>query len=183
MKPEQRLLYLKIGAGAMLALAILIYWIIPPAIDSWKDQTDRIATLKKNVTKGDRMLGREDQLRQTWADMVHANLPQEDSAAENLAIKAVARWARDSGVTFNNLAPSWQDSRDTKDPYRVYECRLAATGDQASLSRFIYELETDPLPVALEECEITARDTHGSQLSMTARFSFLHLPEKGVNGK
>jgi len=59
---------------------------------------------------------------------------------------------------------------------------LAATGSQAALSRFLYELESDSsVPVNLEECELTTRDARGSQLTLTARITFLRLKEPSKN--
>jgi hypothetical protein len=69
-------------------------------------------------------------------------------------------------------SPQWQDNSDNA---KTLEFRATATGTQASLGRFIYEMETDKIPVSLEEYEITTRDEHGAQLTMTARFTFLRL--------
>jgi hypothetical protein len=61
--------------------------------------------------------------------------------------------------------------------YELLEWRAATTGTQSSLGQFIYALETDALPVRLEECEMTARDAKGQQLSGSMRFSFIRLKE------
>jgi hypothetical protein len=173
MKTEQRTLMLKIAAGAGAALWLLDMFVIEPAYHSWNDQSDRIAALRTEVDNGQKLIDRENALRQHWADMMHANLPEEVSAAEDEAFKAVARWAGASQITFTNLTKEWQ----TNDTYKTLDFRISANGDQASIGRFLYELESDSMPVSLEECEITTRDAHGSQLTLTAHFSFLRLPE------
>jgi Tfp pilus assembly protein PilO len=110
---------------------------------------------------------------------VRANLPTEVSAAENEAFQAIGRWATVSGITFSSLAPQWQTHDEG---YDTFECRATATGTQAQLARFIYELESDKVPVSLDEFEITTRDEHGQQLTMTARFSFLRMDLSGKAG-
>ena len=102
--------------------------------------------------------------------MLRANLPADGSAAEAAAFTAVSRWQGDSGVSVTSLTPQWQTRED--EGYDAFEFRAAMTGDQVSLGRFLYELETDPMPCNLEECEISTRDAHGQQLNMAARFSF-----------
>jgi hypothetical protein len=57
----------------------------------------------------------------------------------------------------------------------LYEFRASTTGTQSSLGKFIYQLETDKLPVKLEDCELTARDKTGQQLTGALRFSFIRL--------
>jgi len=163
---------LKITAISLVGLFLLDRIVITPAIASWSAQSDRIDALRQKVDRGQQLLDRQDAIRTKWAEMMRANLPTEVSAAENEAFQAIGRWARDGGITFASLTPQWQDHDEG---YQTLECRASATGNQAQLGRFIYELETDPLPVALEEYEITSRDEHGAELTMTARFSFLRL--------
>jgi Tfp pilus assembly protein PilO len=177
MTDRQRLTYLKIGAISLVSLLLLDWIIISPAIDHWSAQSDRIGALRQKVQRGRQLLDRQNAIRERWAGMVKANLPTEVSAAEHAAYQAIGRWVSVSGISFTSLSPQWQTHDEG---YQTYECRAAATGTQASLARFIYELETDPIPVSLDEFEIATRDEHGAALTMTARFSFLRLniPEK-----
>jgi hypothetical protein len=176
MTPQQRLLVLKIAAAAIVGLLLADRMIISPLSARWHEQSDRIDALKAKVQRGRQLIDREDSIRTHWADMVRANLPEEVAAAENQAFKAVGRWARDSQITFTSLTPQWQ----THDGgYKTLECRVSADGNQATIGRFIYELETDSIPVNLAECELTTRDAHGSQIMFTARFNFLRLANTG----
>ena len=61
------------------------------------------------------------------------------------------------------------------DDYKTYDCRANASGDLESISRFIFELETDSLPVRAEEIEVTSRDDSGDNLSLAIRFSGLQF--------
>ena len=173
-----RTLMLKIAAAGGAALLLLDWFVIEPAYHSWSEQTDRIAALRTQIDNGQKLLDREKALRDHWGDMMRANLPAEGSAAEDEAFKAVARWAGTSQITFTNLTKEWHDPGEG---YKTLDFRISANGDQASIGRFIYELESDSMPVSLEECEITTRDARGSQLTLTAHFSFLRLPETGNN--
>ena len=174
MNNDRRQLLLKITLVAV-GLLLLDTFVIEPSIRGWKEQTARIAALREKVQRGRELCKREAALRERWAGMLSTNLPAEVSAAENVALKAVGRWVRDSQISLTNLTPNWQ-SRD--DCYETYECRVAATGNQAMLGRFLYELESDQtVPVSLEECEFTTRDARGYQLALTARITFLRLKE------
>jgi Tfp pilus assembly protein PilO len=180
MTDSQRLTYLKIGAIGVVGLLLLDWVVITPAMGAWSGQTERIDALRLKVQRGQQLIDRQDAIRQRWAHMVHANLPTEVSAAESEAFQAIGRWARVSGVSFASLTPQWQDHDEG---YQTLDCRASATGTQAALSRFIYELETDPLPVSLDEFELTTRDDRGALLTMTARFSFLRMKVSGKDAK
>jgi Tfp pilus assembly protein PilO len=176
MTDSQRLTYLKIGAISVVGLFLLDRIVITPAIASWGEQSERIDALRQKVDRGQQLLDRQDAIRGHWAGMVRANLPAEVSAAENVAYQAIGRWASVSGITFSSLTPEWQNHDEG---YQTFECRAAATGSQAQLGRFIYEMETDKVPVNLEEFEISSREERGALLTMTARFSFLRLNASG----
>ena len=105
--------------------------------------------------------------------MLRANLSADDSTAENDAFKAINRWTIDSGITVTSATPQHQTREDSG--YDAFEYRVAATGDQVSIGRFLYDLGTDVMPCSLEECEITTRDAHGALLTLSARFSFVRV--------
>jgi len=173
MKPEQRKTFLMIASAAVVGLFLLDRMVITPLSARWKEQGDRIADLQQKVQRGRQLLEREDQIRTRWADMVRADLP-----GENEAYKAISRWAIDSQITFTSLVPQWQMQTRDQD-YDLLECRATAEGNQATIGRIIYDLETDHIPVNLEECELSTRDGHGTQVTFAARFSFLKFASEG----
>ncbi len=172
MKDKDRQALLKIVAIGAVGLFLLNLIVITPAWNSWQAQSKRIETLQGQVNHGRELKSREPSIRGKWAEMQRTDLPEDVSTAENDAYKAIARWARDSKITFTSLTPQW---RNHEEGYDTLECRVAANGDQVSLSRFLYEMEVDPSPVALHECEMTTKDARGQQLTMSARFSFIRL--------
>ena len=178
MKPEQRQQLLVKIVAVCVGLIVLDYGLVEPAIHAWGEQSDRIEALQKKVDRGQTLLDRASTIRGRWADMQRANLPDDLSVAGGDAYGDRGRWISTSGVSLASFDPQWQ-AHDSGD-YDTYDCRASMTGDVVSLGRFIYELEVDPAPVNLEECEISSRDAHGQQLTMSARFSFIHLgPDAG----
>ena len=173
MRSEQRTAVLKIAAGAVVGLFLLDRLVITPATQSWADQSDRIEALSKKVTRGDALVERANNIRQRWNGMKRANLPGDNSVAEDAAYRAFVRWVQASGVTIVSQNAQWQNHEDGG--YETFELRVTATGDQVALGKFVYALEVDPLPVNLEESEITTRDAHGSSLNMTMRVTFARL--------
>ncbi len=180
MQNKSRETLLKIAVGVAVGLFLLDRIILGPAISSWKSQGERIADLRQKVQRGRQLLDREKSLRSRWAEMQRTDLGEDSSAAESDVFKAIGRWGRDSRVSFNSLTPQW---RSHEEGYDTLEFRAAATGDQASLGRLLYEIEMDALPARVEETELTARDTQGKQLALAVRFSFLRITGVGRNVK
>ena len=55
------------------------------------------------------------------------------------------------------------------------ECRVDGFGNLSSLTRFLYDVEKDPMALKVEAVEITARDNDGQQLSLALQVSGLLL--------
>jgi hypothetical protein len=182
MTASQRQTYLKIAAGSMVGLLLVDWMVIPPVVASWRAQSDRLDALHQKVERGRQLIDRQDAIRTKWAQMERVNLPPEVSAAENAALPAIGRWARDAGIGFASLtlSPEWQTHDEG---YQTLECRATATGSQATLGKFIYDMETDGIPVNLEEYELSTRDEHGAELTMAARFSFLRINAEGKESR
>ncbi len=159
--------------GTCLGILFLNFFVFEPMTHSWTEQSERITALRAKVEKGRALLEREDRIRNLWAAMLRTNLPSDVSTAQAACETAVSRWQGASGISVTSLTPQWQTHDD--EGYDDFEYRAAMTGDQVSLGRFLYELGTDPMPCNLQECEISTRDAHGSQLNMAARFSFVRV--------
>lgn len=179
MTDKERESLLWVVAGTAVGLLFLNYAVLDPAMAAWSAQSERIAALQKKVTRGQTLLERETRIRNQWAAMLRANLSADDSVAENDAFKAMNRWTTDSHILLTSVTPQHQTREDSG--YDAFEYRIAATGSQVEVGRFLYDLGTDAMPCNLEECEISTRDAHGAQLTLSARFSFVHVDADGGN--
>ncbi len=180
MRNNRREAFLKIGAGAIIGLFLLDRMVISPAFESWKDQGERLTKLREQVQRGRQLVSREKALRSRWDEMLRSGMPEDVSLAESEVYQAIGRWTLDSHVSFTNLVPQW---RAGEEGCEIFECRASATGDQATLGKLLYEIETDPLPAHVEECELTAREAKGTQLTLAMRFSFVRLVEGGKKNR
>jgi hypothetical protein len=172
MNPSQRVRILKIAAAASVGLLIANAVVLEPALKRWRAQSERISVLRRDVQQGRQLVAREGSIRERWRAMQRTDLPSDVAGAENEVFKAVGRWGRDGRITFTALNPQW---RSYDEGYATLECRASGTGDQAGIARFLYEMETDALPIRLESCEISANDKEGRRLSVSLRFTAVRL--------
>jgi Tfp pilus assembly protein PilO len=142
----------------------------------WKARAARIAELRVQLDQSRSLLQREQIVRSRWEYLRRNSLPPDASAAEQKFFQSVNKWAADSGVVITAITP--QRKRDAED-YMTYQARVEAKGNLPALSRFLFELEKDPLALKLEGVELAARDKEGRELALGLQVSALVLNPPG----
>jgi hypothetical protein len=175
-KIENRQRFLAILAIGGIALLASDRLIVTPLSASWKERSTRIADLKKSVTQGELLIEREETVRKRWDGMQRNTLADDTSAAENEVLRAFERWSQDSRISISSIKPQW---RRNNEDYMTLECRADAFGSIQAVSRFLYEVERDPLALKVEVVEIMPRDTAGQQLTLGLQVSGLVLNLEG----
>ena len=166
---QQMLVLIAAGAVALLAGDKLL---ITPLANSWKARSTKIADFGKRVAEGQALIQRERSLRDRWEQMRASTLPNNASQAEQQVLKAFDTWARQSQVSLLSISPQWKHDNDE---YMTLECRAEASGNLNTVSRFLYELERDPMALRLQAVEISSRDNDGQQFALGLQVSGLVL--------
>lgn len=167
---------LLLAAALVVVLLVGDKLVATPLSRVWTARAKTIADLTRSLNDGSVLLSRERDVRERWSGMASNALPANVSMGESIVLKAVDRWVRESKISFTSIKPQWKQNAED---YMTLECRVDAFGGMEALTRFLYEMETDPLAIKVEDMEITARDTAGQQLSLGVRFTGLMLtPDK-----
>jgi len=172
MSPEKRqqlLAVIAVGAIALLAGDRLVR---APLFKSWTERSARIVQLRRDVEKGRQLVEREQTIRSRWENMRTNTLPSQVSAAESQVLRSFDRWSQDSRISINSIKPQWKSGADD---HVTLECRVDAVGTLPTLTRFLYDIEKDPLALKVESLEITARGDDGQQLALGLQVSGLLL--------
>jgi hypothetical protein len=169
-KNRQQWLIIFAAAGAVLLIGDKL--VITPLTASWQARSKQIAELTKQVKQGSLLVLRDSVIRTRWDQMRNGTLPEEVSAAENEVLQAFERWSQESRISISSIKPQWKRAGDD---FMTLECRADAFGSIQALTRFLYEVEKDPLALRVEAVEITARDNDGQQLSVGLQVSGLQL--------
>lgn len=172
MKIKNREQALALVAVAALALFLSDRLIFTPLTQSWKTRGDRVATLRQDLSQGALLVQREQVIRTRWAEMRTNTLPRNPSDAESAVLKAFDRWAQDSRISVNSRKLQWKKNSDN---YMTLLCRADTSGNLQAISRFLYDIESDPLALRIENIQIAARDKNGQQLSLGLQLSGLLL--------
>jgi hypothetical protein len=166
---QQVLLVATIALAALFAGDKLL---LTPLARAWQARAAQVTELRKQVAQGTQLLVRETALRNRWDHMRTNTLPADTSLAEQEVLKAFDFWSQDSRVSNMSITPQ---RKRAGDDFVTLECRVDAAGNLATLSKFLYDIEKDPLALKLETVEITARDSEGQQLALSLQISGLVL--------
>lgn len=161
----------------ILAIGVIALWlgdrlIFTPLTKTWKQRSAQITHLTRSVEDGVRLLERREFLVSRWDNMRSNMLSGDISAAENQLLTTVERCSQASRMGISSIRPQWK--HNTED-YSILECRVDAFGNLAALTRFLYEIENDPLGVRLDLVEITSRDDRGEQFVLGLQVSSVQL--------
>jgi hypothetical protein len=175
MKINNRQQFLAVAAITAVALLAGDRLIVSPLIGAWKNRADQIAALRHDIQEGEFLKSREQSLRQRWQKMAATTLPTDTSVAQHAVFDAFDHWSEDSRVTLTGVSPSW---RDNDEEFMTLECRAKASGSLAALTRFLYDVEKDPLALRVETVKIDSRDDNGQMLALDLQVSGLLLKPK-----
>ncbi len=138
----------------------------------WNGRAEQIADLRKKLTQGRLLLQREQAIRRRWTEMKENTLPNDTSVAEQRLLRAFDQWAQESRISVTAITPQWR--RDADD-YLSLECRVDALGSLGTITRFLYDIEHDPMGLKLEGVQISMRDKEGQQLALGLQINGLVL--------
>lgn len=165
---RERLLLLL--AGACIALLVLDRLVLTPLLRRWQDRAEEVRRLRASIAQGNGIISQEARWLR-WRDAAEGRLlPGEPAAAESLLLTQVDAWARQSGLTVKTLRPRWQE---VKGQGSLPELQVAGTGTLSAVVRFLYQVETSPLALAVEHLELASGGKDESALRVDMRISGL----------
>ena len=172
MKIENRQKFLLVLTVALLALWLGNMLVFEPLGKWWTARSKNIVMLRDQVKEGKFMLQRDVSIHSQWNEMSAKTLPDNTSLAEQQVLKAFDNWSQESGATVTGITPQWKNDSTN---YMTLNCRVEASGDLGTLSRFVYDIEQNTIALKLDSVELSAHDTTGQQLTLGLQLSGLAL--------
>jgi hypothetical protein len=169
-KIENRQQVLAIAAFALIGFFLVDRVLLRPLTASWKARSERITRLQKDITDGQAKLKRAAAIRNRWEQMQTNTLAADN--AERRLLEAFQRWSRDSNISISSIQPQWKRGDDE---YMTLECHANASGPVTAMAKFLYNIESDPMALRLDEVEVQSRDETGQTLAVNLQVSGLVL--------
>jgi len=176
MQIKNRQQFLIIAAAVGVGLLLVDNMIVDPLVSSWKERREKISKLEDKLAINKRLLAHEGAVIARWDDMRTNMLQGDASAADSQMIQSFDRWSQASGISITAIKPQWKQSEET---YAEMECQVDAMGSMERITRFLHEIEKDPIGVKIEAVAVTPQDAGGQQLKLGLQVSgVLLLPKQ-----
>ncbi len=172
MQIKNREAFLKIIAISCVVILVGDQLIVGPLMSKWRETADQISTLRQKYDNGQSLVDRERALRRAWRIYQRDDLNDVESLAEQNIYKAEEYWKKESGVSSSGTKPQWTNYDDR---FATYSLRMAINGSLQECIKFIHLIESDPLPIRIEEMELAARDKSGQEIGLTLHLTGLKL--------
>jgi type II secretory pathway component PulM len=171
--------YIAIGVGIAVGLLVLDQYLLSPFLARDKAITAETDKVQQQLSRATKLMKEQRDLKPVWADMTSGGLKTTREEADSQALNAVREWAQDAGVSIVALGSS-RYSEEQK--FMVSTFHVTGTGRMQSISKLMWALETAPIPVRVNEIQITPQkegtDNLQVQLTVSTLSALTAEPEK-----
>lgn len=165
---RERLIALGVGVAALIYLGDS--YVVDPYTVSKNQAKDRVAVLDKEL-EGNRKLFREQRrMEKSWNDMLASGLKSDPSEAEQQLLRSMRDWAQEAGLTLGSLKP---DRVLRSDKTQLVKLNATGTGPVAAAAQLLWRIETAPIPLKVDDLQLTTRKEGTDDLTLTLSVSTL----------
>ena len=170
------------GHGEALVVGILALdrLFLTPLIERRQvtDAQMRLAT--GEMERADGLMTNRSRVNRKWNEMSGSSLKTDGATAESQVIRAVNDWAQEAGLNVSSVKP---ERAEKEKQFVKITFRANATGNMASISKFMWRLQTSKVPIRVTDVSITTRRDGADDLSLDLGISTIYLPPEPVKGE
>jgi Tfp pilus assembly protein PilO len=167
-KRERMILIAAIAAVAML---IGDKFIIGPISKRREEIKTQKLDLQTQLENAQILFSRRKLMERKWKTLLSDGL-RNDAEAESKIARALDEWSKDAMLTLSSVKPERVASdKGLKEMTFV----VAGMGTLESVSRFLWQIETTPMPIKVKDMQIGSTNETGQSMSLQLRLSALCL--------
>jgi hypothetical protein len=159
-------------------LGLIYYFVGGPllaSIDTLQISVDQAkSTLSSNLD----ILAKSVKNKKTYDAMVATGLKHDEQTAGQQLLQALEDWKTASGITQTNQR-AMRTTQDAKKQFSIIGFDVEATGQMVNVDRYLWAIETSPLPIQLNECSLGAVKDGTGQVTMRVTVTALCEPPAG----
>jgi hypothetical protein len=158
-----------IGAAALLGGLLVYSVVVSPYFEHLSAIKDQTAKANGTLHRNRETLRYQRELKPAWTEM-SANLSGTESEAMSHASEDILGWGRAAGVVVSAIKP---DRTTTENKFTISAFHVTASGRMASISRFVWALESAPVPLRVHEIQLKPRKEGSDDLEVQLSVSTL----------
>lgn len=166
-----------LAAGATVAVLVLDWVVLTPILDRRAELQAERDKLVAELTEAQSLFQRQRLLGRTWREMLDAGLAAGLAQAESQMLHGLKDWSQESGLALSSVKPGKVVERGG---LLEMSFQAAGTGPMGAVARFLWRIETAPLPVRIQQVQLGARNEGVDALSLQVSLSVLCMPSPGA---
>lgn len=165
-----------VAIAAVLILASDRY-VLTPLMQKRSENKQMTQSLQAELEQSLSTLNRRKQLQVRWEQMHKDGLSSQADRTESLVLRFLQESAREAGLLLTSLQP---EHSEVKADFGHIEFFVSGSGDMRAVTRFLWNLETTPLPLKIKAFQLGAADDTASQMSLQLTLSSIYIIEQTV---
>lgn len=158
----------------VVSIFVLDRFVLGPLLASYSTARAKKGELQAEKDRSASLLDRREQIGRKWRQMLAGGLKQDPAEAESQLLHALGDWSQEAGLDLSSLRP---ERPGEKTDLRKVICHAVGSGSMASVSRFLWLVETAEIPVKLEAVQLRSRKEGTDDLALQVRLSTLYLAD------
>ena len=163
--------YIAIGTIIVVAALVLDRYALTPALESWRKLDDEKQARLSEVEHGKLVVKQKPAAEATWKKRVNQGLKQSAAETEDALLHAVQDWSQDSRLSLTSVGAERAVAQG-RTPEVIIQ--VVAVGPMSAVARFLWDVQSSPLPVRIVSTELYSRREGADDLSLTVHLSGLY---------
>jgi Tfp pilus assembly protein PilO len=160
-----------IAAIAALVMLIADKFVVGPISERREATKTQKLGLQAELENARLLFSRQKLMERKWKTLLSDGL-QNDAEAESKIARALDEWSKDAMLTLSSVKPERVASdKGLKEMTFV----VAGMGTLESVSRFLWQIETTPIPIKVMDMQVGSTNETGQSMSLQLRLSALCL--------
>jgi hypothetical protein len=164
--------YIAFATAAVVGILALDRFMVTPLMAQREELDKQIAEQHDKLYTDQKLFKKSREMTRDWAKISSGALKQNSNEAESQALNSLQNWAQDSGIAqWSVRAEGAVKEKDfNKNTYRA-----TGTGGMSQIARFLWRIQTAPIPVRINDLSLTARKDGTDDLSLQVGFSTIYV--------
>jgi len=164
--------YIALATIVAVIVLGLDYYLLTPFLDRRAELRTEKQNLLAEFSRARALFARRKLLTPEWRRMTGSGISSDPVEADAQVLNRVREWFQQSELNITSLKP--ERTSDREEPLEI-AFQVAGTGPMRSVARFLWLLETSPLPVKIKHLQIGSRKEGVDDLTVQLRISALCL--------
>lgn len=149
--------------------------IISPMLEKREALSKELADAQNELEQSVSIVKRKASIEEQWNRLLAGGLTNDAQRLESDVLRYLKDKSLECGVSLSSLQP---EIKTSKSNMGLMEFSVSASGTMSAVSKFLWFIETSPLPIAVINMQIGSADETASKMNLQVRLSSVYLAGK-----